>query len=76
MGVNANETAYELARQSFSNSLRGPNPTLGTPVKYVEGIRDWRSRQHEEHWQSIHGQSQANSFLKKTLQNKLGNCST
>jgi len=37
MGVNANETAYELATQGFSNPLRGPNPMLGTPVKFVGG---------------------------------------
>jgi hypothetical protein len=37
MGTNANETAYELARQGFSHPLRGPNPMLGTPVKFVGG---------------------------------------
>ena len=37
---------------------------LGTSVKSVGGIRDWRSRQHEEHWQSIHGQRLAKDFLK------------
>jgi hypothetical protein len=64
MGVNANETAYELARQGFSHPLRGTNAMLGTPVKSVRQIRDWRSRQHKEHWQSIHGQRQAKGFLK------------
>jgi hypothetical protein len=28
-------------------------------------IRDWTSRKHEEHWQSIRGQKQAKGFLKK-----------
>jgi hypothetical protein len=28
-------------------------------------IRDWMSRKHEEHWQSIYGQRQAKDFLKK-----------
>jgi hypothetical protein len=28
-------------------------------------IRDWTSRKHEEHWQSICGQKQAKGFLKR-----------
>jgi len=28
---------------------------------------DWRSRKHEEHWQSIHGQRQAKGFVKNSL---------
>jgi len=36
MGINANKTADQLARQGFSHPLRGPNPMLGTPVKGLE----------------------------------------
>jgi len=28
-------------------------------------IKDWTSRKHEEHWQSVCGQRQARDFLKK-----------
>jgi len=37
MGVNANKTTYELARQGFSHPLRQHNPMPGTPVKFVRG---------------------------------------
>jgi hypothetical protein len=37
MGINANEAAYVLRRQGFSHPLRGPNPMLGTPEKFVGG---------------------------------------
>jgi hypothetical protein len=35
-------------------------------------IRDWTSRKHEEHWQSICGQRQAKGFLKKPSAKKAG----
>jgi hypothetical protein len=28
-------------------------------------IRDWKSRKHKEHWQSIHAQRQDKDILKK-----------
>jgi hypothetical protein len=35
-------------------------------------IRDWTSRKHEEHWQSVHGQRQAKGFLKNPSARKAG----
>jgi hypothetical protein len=72
MEINANETVYKSARQRFSHPLRGPNPMLGTPVKFVEGDQGLESRQHEEHWQSIHRQRQAKAFLKKPSKTSWG----
>jgi hypothetical protein len=48
---------------------------LVTSAKVARGvIKDWTSRKHEEHWQSIHGQRQAKGFLrgKKTSANETG----
>ena len=64
------------------NVLIGPEPALGIPTKVArEVIRDWTSRKHEEHWQSMHGQRQAKGSLKKekkkkTVQRRLGSCSS
>jgi len=45
-----------------------PEPALDISAKVsMEVIRDCTSRKHKEHWQSIHGQQQANGLLKKTL---------
>jgi hypothetical protein len=62
MGVDENEIADQLARQSFSHPPIGPEPALGTSIctKVTRGvIRDWTSRKHKEHWQFTHGQRQA-----------------
>jgi ribonuclease HI len=57
MGIDGNEIADQLARQGSSHPLTGPEPALGISAKVARGvIRDWTSRKHEEHWQSIHGQ--------------------
>jgi len=40
------------------------------------GYRDWKSRKHEEQWQSTSGQRKAQGFLEIPLQKKLGNYST
>jgi hypothetical protein len=48
--------------------LTGPEPVLTISAKVAKGvIRDWMSRKHEDHWQSICGQRQAKGFLKKNL---------
>jgi hypothetical protein len=66
MGIDGNEIADQLARQGSSHPLKGPEPAFGTSAKVArEVIRDWTSRKHKEHWQSIHGQRQAKGFLKK-----------
>jgi hypothetical protein len=68
MGIDGSEIADQLARQGSSHPLIGPKPALGISAKVGRGvIRDWTSRKHEEHWQSIRGQKQAKRFLKKTL---------
>jgi hypothetical protein len=61
MGLGGNETADQLGS---SNPLIGPEPALGISGEVAWGmIRDWTSRKHEEHWQSIRGQRQAKGFL-------------
>jgi hypothetical protein len=65
MGIDGNEVADQLARQGSSHPLIGPEPALGISAKVARGvIRDWTSRKHKEHWQSIRGQKQAKDFLK------------
>jgi hypothetical protein len=57
VGIDGNEIADGSAKQGSSHSLIGPEPALGIPAKVARGvIRDWTSRKHEAHWQSIHGQ--------------------
>jgi len=64
MGIDGNETTDELARQGSSYPLTGPEPVLCISAMVARGvIRDWTSRKHEEHWQSIHGQRQPKDFL-------------
>jgi hypothetical protein len=68
MGIDGNEVADQLARQGSSHPFIGPEPALDISAKVARGvIRDWTSRKHEEHWQSICGQKQAKGFLKKPL---------
>jgi hypothetical protein len=57
VGSDAKEMANQLARYSSSFTLTEIKPALGISEKVARGkIRDWTSREHEEHWQSIHGQ--------------------
>jgi len=45
----------------------GHEPVLDISAKVARGVlRRWTKRKHEGYWQSIHGQSQAKGFLKKT----------
>jgi hypothetical protein len=56
MGIDGNETTDELARQSSSHPLTGPEPVLGISPKVARGvIKDWTSKIHEEHSQSMCG---------------------
>ena len=56
MGFDGNEIAEELAKQSYSHLLIGPEPAIGVTAKVARRvIRDWINRKHEEHWQSICG---------------------
>jgi hypothetical protein len=73
MGIDGNEIADQLARQGSSHPLIGPEPALGVSAKVVRVvIRDWTSRKHEEHWQSIRGQRHAKGFLKMPSARKAG----
>jgi hypothetical protein len=73
MGIDGNEMDDQLARQGSSHPLIGPEPALGISAKVAMGvIRDWKSRKHKEHWQSMHGQRQAKGFLKKPSARKAG----
>jgi len=50
---------------------------LGISAKVARDvIKDWTSRKHEEHWQSIHGQGKIRVSLKNPLPKELGNYST
>ena len=56
MGIDGNETTDELARQGSLHPLTGPEPVLGISPKVAMGvIKDWTSKIHEEHCQSICG---------------------
>jgi hypothetical protein len=68
MGIDGKEIADQLARQGYSHPFTGPEPAHGITAKVARAvIRDWTSRKHEEHRQSIRGQKQAKGFLIKTL---------
>jgi len=68
IGIDGNEIADQLARESSSHPLIGPEPALGISPKVARGvIRDWTSRRHEECCQSICGQRQTKGILKKHL---------
>jgi hypothetical protein len=74
MAIDGSEIADQLARQGSLHALMGPEPALGISAKVTRGvIRDWMSRKHEEHWQSIRGQRQAKGFIKKPSAKKLAN---
>lgn len=68
MDIDGNQIADQLARQGFSNPLRGPQPVLGISAKVSRKvISNWTSRKHKERWQSVRGQEQARAFLKDSL---------
>ena len=68
MGIDGKEIADQLARESSSHPITGPQPAPGIYAKVARGvIRDWTHRKHEEHWQSICGQRQGKAFFKKPL---------
>jgi hypothetical protein len=65
-GTYGNEMADQRARQGSSHPFIGPEPALGISAKIArEVIRGWTKRRHIEYWQSIYGQRQAKSFLKR-----------
>jgi len=67
-GIDGNEIAGELAKESASHSLIEPEPVRGTSADTGRGvIRDWTSRKHEKHWQFVRGQRQVRGFLKNPL---------
>jgi len=64
-GIDGNEEADELPRPGCSHPLLESGPVVGTSAKVTRGvIRDWTSRKHEKHWQSICGQRHAKGFIK------------
>jgi hypothetical protein len=64
IGIDGNEIADHLARRGSSHPLTGSEHALGISSKVAREVtRDWTSRKHEEHWQSIHGQSHAKDFV-------------
>jgi len=72
-GTDRNEIADQFARQSYSHPLTVPQPILGISARVARGvIRDWTSRKHEEHWQSLHGQRHTKGFLKRPSAKKSG----
>jgi hypothetical protein len=69
MGIDGNE----IGDQGSLHPIIGPEPALGISAKVArEVIRDWTSRKHQKHWQSIRGQRQAKGFLKKPSAKKAG----
>jgi ribonuclease HI len=50
MGIDGNKIADQLAGQSSSHPLIGPDPAFGIHAKVArEVIKDWISRKYEEH---------------------------
>jgi hypothetical protein len=67
-GIDGNEIASELAKESASHSLTEPEPVIGIPADIGrEVIRDWTSRKHKGHWQFRLGKRQVRGFLKNSL---------
>jgi hypothetical protein len=72
MGIDGIEIADHWLEQA-PQPHTGPEPPAGMCLKVVRGvIRDWINRKHEEQWQSIYGQRQAEGFLKKLSAKKVG----
>jgi len=60
MGIDENETAYQLAKQDSWLPLTWPQPSLDISAKVAKSeIRGWISRKH------IHRQRQEKGFLKR-----------
>jgi hypothetical protein len=77
MGIDENETAYQLSTQGSSHQLIQPESAHGMSAKAArEVIKGWTSWKHREYWQSICGQRQAKGFLKRPSAEELGNYST
>lgn len=73
MGIDGNEIPDQLPRHGSSHPLIGTEPPFGTSVKVARAvIRDWTSRKHEEHWQSILGQRQAKDYLERPSAKRAG----
>jgi hypothetical protein len=73
MGIDEKEIADQIAREGSSHPLIVPDSALDISAKVAgEALRDWTSRKHEEHWQYICGQRQANGLLKKPSVKKAG----
>lgn len=67
MGIDGSEIAGHWLEQAPQPHI-GLEPAFGICVKVARGIiRDSMSWKHEEQWQFICGQRQAEGFLKKTL---------
>jgi len=65
VGIDGNEKADKLARQSSSLPVTRPEPALDMSTDVTRGvIKDWTSRKHEEHWQPVRRQRKAKGFLK------------
>jgi len=65
MGIDGSKLADHWLEQA-PQPHTGPEPPVGICLKVARGvIRDWINRKHEEQWQSICGQRQAEGFLKK-----------
>jgi hypothetical protein len=73
MGIDGNEAADQLGRQSSSHLHTDPKSTLGISAKVARGVfRNCTGRGHEEHWLSAHGQKPAKSCLKRPSAKKAG----
>jgi len=71
MKIDGNEIASELAKESVSHLLTESEPVLGISADNGrEVIREWTSRNHEEHWRFIRGQRQVRGILENPLQKK------
>jgi hypothetical protein len=73
MGIDGNEMADQLARQGPSCPLTGPRGCLAISAQADrEVIRGWTNRKNAEYWQSIRGQKQAKSSLKRPSAKRAG----
>jgi hypothetical protein len=55
-GIVDNETADQLARAGSDHLLIGPEPACGISIGVAKkAVRDWMSRKHQEHWESLTG---------------------
>jgi hypothetical protein len=55
-GIVGNETADQLTRAGSDHPLIGPEPACAISIGVAKKvIRDWMSRKHQEHWESLTG---------------------